>query len=92
MAKALRRLDPSAFVRIHRSAIVNIDRIKGLIPWSHGEYVVTLRDGTRLHANRVYSQRLNEVIESCCCDVFGFSGCTQGCYLDQGGTTPLVRA
>jgi len=65
MAKVQRRLDPSAFVRIHRSAIVNIDRIKELIPWSHGEYVITLHDGTRLHASRIYSHRLTELIESC---------------------------
>jgi len=65
MAKVQQRLDPSAFVRIHRSAIVNIDRIKELIPWSHGEYVITLQDGTRLHASRIYSHRLTELIESC---------------------------
>ena len=65
LAKAQRRLDPSVFVRIHRSAIVNIDRIKDLIPRPHGEYVVTLQNGTRLHASRVYSHRLNELIESC---------------------------
>jgi two-component system LytT family response regulator len=65
MARAQRRLDPGVFVRIHRSAIVNIDRIKELIPWSHGEYVITLRDGTRVHASRMYSHRLNELIESC---------------------------
>jgi two-component system LytT family response regulator len=65
LAKAQRRLDPRTFVRIHRSAIVNIDRIKELTPWSHGEYVVTLQDGTRLNASRVYCHQLNELIESC---------------------------
>ena len=65
MAKAQRRLDPSAFVRIHRSAIVNIERIKDLIPRSHGEYIVTLQDGTRLQASRLYCQQLTELIESC---------------------------
>jgi two-component system LytT family response regulator len=65
LAKAHGRLDPSVFVRIHRSAIVNIDRIKDLIPRPHGEYVVTLQNGTRLHASRVYSHALNELIESC---------------------------
>jgi two-component system LytT family response regulator len=65
MTRAQRRLDPSAFIRIHRSAIVNIDRIKDLTPWSHGEYIVTLQDGTRLHAGRAYSHRLTELIESC---------------------------
>lgn len=65
MAKAERRLDSSAFLRIHRSAIVNIDRIKDLKPWAHGEYIVTLQDGTRLQASRLYSRRLTDVIESC---------------------------
>jgi two-component system LytT family response regulator len=57
------RLDPSTFVRIHRSAIVNIDRVKELEPWFHGEYIVIMRDGTRLTASRVYSDRLSALIE-----------------------------
>lgn len=56
------KLDPKAFVRIHRSAIVNIDRIKELEPWFHGEYIVILRDGTRLTASRVFSDRLSALI------------------------------
>lgn len=56
------RLDDGRFVRIHRSAIVNVDRIRELQPWLHGEYVVILRDGTRLSASRVYSDRLNALI------------------------------
>jgi two-component system, LytTR family, response regulator len=58
-----RRLDPSTFVRIHRSAIVNVDRIRELEPWFHGEYIVILRDGTRLTSSRVFSDRLNALIE-----------------------------
>jgi two-component system LytT family response regulator len=57
-----RRLDPKTFVRIHRSAIVNVDRIKELEPWFHGEYIVILRDGTRLTSSRVFSDRLNALI------------------------------
>ena len=57
------RLDPNTFVRIHRSAIVNIDRVKELEPWFHGEYIVIMRDGTRLTASRVYSDRLSSLIE-----------------------------
>jgi two-component system LytT family response regulator len=57
------RLDPNTFVRIHRSAIVNIDRVKELEPWFHGEYIVIMRDGTRLTASRVYSDRLSALIE-----------------------------
>jgi two-component system LytT family response regulator len=56
------RLDPSLFVRIHRSAIVNVDRIRELQPWLHGEYVVILQDGTRLSASRVFSDRLDALI------------------------------
>jgi len=56
------KLDPKIFVRIHRSAIVNIDRIKELEPWFHGEYVVIMRDGTRLTASRVFSDRLSAAI------------------------------
>jgi two-component system LytT family response regulator len=58
-----RRLDPSTFVRIHRSAIVNVDRIRELEPWFHGEYIVILRDGTRLTSSRVFSDRLNALID-----------------------------
>ena len=57
------RLDSATFVRIHRSAIVNIDRVKELEPWFHGEYIVIMRDGTRLTASRVYSDRLSALIE-----------------------------
>jgi two-component system LytT family response regulator len=56
------RLDQSLFVRIHRSAIVNVDRIRELQPWLHGEYVVILQDGTRLSASRVFSDRLDALI------------------------------
>ena len=56
------RLDPARFVRIHRTAIVNIDQIKELQPLFHGEYQVVLRDGTELTLSRGYRDRLQEVI------------------------------
>lgn len=56
------KLDNDLFVRIHRSAIVNVDRIRELQPWFHGEYVVILQDGTRLMASRVFSDRLDRLI------------------------------
>jgi two-component system LytT family response regulator len=58
MAAMEQRLDPSAFVRIHRSAIVNASRIKELRPYSSREYAVILRDGTRLRLSRRYRDRL----------------------------------
>lgn len=56
------RLDPGRFVRIHRTAIVNIDEVKELQPLFHGEYQVVLRDGTQLTLSRGYRDRLQEVI------------------------------
>ncbi|MBP7778259.1 MAG: response regulator transcription factor [Acidobacteria bacterium] len=54
------RLDPRRFVRIHRSRIVNSDRIKELQPWFNGEYVVVLQNGTRLTLSRGYREKLQE--------------------------------
>jgi two-component system LytT family response regulator len=45
-------LDPSAFVRIHRSSIVNLDRVREMRPLIKGELVVVLRDGTQLRMSR----------------------------------------
>jgi two-component system LytT family response regulator len=56
------RLDPSKFVRVHRSAIINVDRLKKLQPYFHGEYVVTLHDGTTLTSSRTYSERLRALV------------------------------
>jgi two-component system, LytTR family, response regulator len=52
------RLDPRRFVRVSRSAIVNVDRIGELRPWSHGDWVVLLQDGTRMRLSRRYRDRL----------------------------------
>jgi len=51
-------LDPDLFLRIHRSLIVNIKRIKELQPALHGEYVVTLENGVRLQSGRMYNEKL----------------------------------
>jgi two-component system LytT family response regulator len=51
-------LDPEMFVRIHRSIIVNVARIKELQPALHGEYVVTLKNGVRLESGRTYHDKL----------------------------------
>jgi two-component system LytT family response regulator len=56
------RLDPERFVRVHRSAIVNIERIAAMEPYFHGEYVLTLRDGTKVTSSRTCSGRLREML------------------------------
>jgi len=52
------RLDPSRFLRIHRSTLVNVDRIQELQPLFHGDYVVKLLDGTELSLSRSYREKL----------------------------------
>lgn len=54
------RLDPRRFLRIHRSTTVRIDRIRELLPHFNGEYVVVLKDGTRLKLSRSYVDAARE--------------------------------
>ena len=56
------KLDPARFVRVHRSAIVNVDCVRRLEPWAHGEYVITMQDGTRLTSSRTHSERLQRLL------------------------------
>lgn len=56
-------LDPQQFVRIHRSRIVNVDAIKEMHPWfQHGEYSLSLKNGTRLTISRSYRERLAKLV------------------------------
>jgi two-component system LytT family response regulator len=52
------RLDPRRFVRVSRTAIVNVDRVAELKPWSHGDWVVVLTDGAKLRLTRSFRDRL----------------------------------
>ena len=54
------RLDPVRFVRMHRSAIVNIDSIVQLEPISHGEFEVVLKNGSRSRVSRTYRTQLEK--------------------------------
>jgi two-component system LytT family response regulator len=56
------RLDAKRFIRIHRSTIVNLDRVKKLSPSFAGEYAVILHDGTKLQLSRGYHERLQELM------------------------------
>ena len=55
------KLDPEKFFRIHRSTLVQIDRIKELHPLFGGDYAVILRNGTELNLSRNYRERLPEL-------------------------------
>jgi two-component system LytT family response regulator len=56
------RLQPFRFLRIHRSRLVNADRIKELHPLFHGEYELVLSDGTRLTSSRHYREVLQALL------------------------------
>jgi two-component system LytT family response regulator len=56
------QLDPRKFVRIHRSTLVNIERIKELSPLFHGDYIVTLKNGSRLTLSRSYREKLDTLL------------------------------
>jgi two-component system LytT family response regulator len=58
------RLDPDQFVRIHRSTIVRLDRIKELEPLFQGDYVLILEDGTRLTSSRGYRDKLQAMLQA----------------------------
>ena len=54
------KLDPLHFVRVHRSAIVNIDSIIQLEPISHGEFEAVLKNGSRARVSRTYRVQLEK--------------------------------
>lgn len=63
IARASERLNPSKFARIHRSTIVNVRKIKELIPVNSSEYIVVLKNGKELSCSRGYRSMLQRVIE-----------------------------
>ena len=60
MKRLEEQLDPASFVRTHRSTIVNLDRIKELHPYFHGDYMILLKDGTELKLSRTRRHVLEE--------------------------------
>jgi two-component system LytT family response regulator len=58
-----RELDTKKFLRIHRSTIVNVERIKDIQPMFKGEYVITLTNGKRLKSSRGYRSELQPLLD-----------------------------
>lgn len=50
------------FVRIHRSTIVNVERIREIQPWVKGDYVVIMNDGTKFTTGRAYQERVRGLL------------------------------
>lgn len=58
------QLDPSRFRRVHRSTIVNVEKIRELRPQAHGDYRVVLEGGTELTLSRSYRSALGSLLSS----------------------------
>ena len=58
------RLDPHKFVRVHRSAIVNVDCVATLEPHVHGQYVLTMKDGSHIVSSRTHSAKLRALLKA----------------------------
>ena len=60
------RLDPAVFWRVHRSHLVNINRIKEIVPWFSRNYILKMRDakGTEIPVSRSQTRRLREYFEA----------------------------
>ena len=62
LANLQERLDPRQFVRIRASAIVNLERVASIRPWSGTEFEFVLHDGTRVLSSRRYRDRIRNII------------------------------
>jgi two-component system LytT family response regulator len=66
LGELMRKLDPLRFIRIHRSAAINIESVLQLEPLSHGEFEVLLKNGSRSRVSRTYrallEQRLGQAL------------------------------
>ncbi len=62
MASVEARLAGGPFVRVHRSSIVNVDRVRELRPLANREYVVVLESGAEVRLSRSYRERLADAL------------------------------
>ncbi len=63
LAQLEQRLPSRTFVRVHRSAIVNVERIREFVPWFQGDWIIVLADGTRVQTGKSYRARVRELID-----------------------------
>jgi two-component system, LytTR family, response regulator len=56
MARIAKTLDPFRFARVHRSAVVNIQKVRYIEPWSHSEFVLHLASGAHVTTGRTYRE------------------------------------
>ena len=63
MSQIETKLPPERFMRVHRSIIVNTERVREVQPWFKGDYVLIMQDGTKLRSGRTYRQSVQELID-----------------------------
>lgn len=63
MNNMLSKLDPERFVRIHRSLIVNMDFVKEIQPWYHGDYLIVMKSGKKLTMSRTFRKNMHFFLE-----------------------------
>ena len=63
MAQIEAKLPPERFMRVHRSIIVNTERVREVQPWFKGDYVLIMHDGTKLRSGRTYRQSVQALID-----------------------------
>jgi two-component system LytT family response regulator len=63
MAQIAAKLPPDRFLRIHRSLIVNAERVREVQPWFKGDYVLIMNDGTKLRSGRTYREAVQTLIK-----------------------------
>ena len=63
IAEVTSKLPSERFVRVHRSIVVNTERIREVQPWFKGDYVLILNDGTKLRSGRTYRAVVQALIE-----------------------------
>ena len=64
MSRIERMLDPRTFLRVSRSAIVNVGRIREVQPWFHGDHVIVLQSGEQVTTTRTYRSSVNRLLGS----------------------------
>ena len=62
LAALEKKLDGRRFVRVHRGHLVNVDRIREIQPWDHGDYRIVLHDGSCVNLSRRYRSRLQHLL------------------------------
>ena len=62
MAEFEQRVPSTTFLRIHRSRLVNVERVREVQPWFKGDFLLILQDGTRLVSGRTYRERVKQLL------------------------------